>query len=85
MAAAGAGGSSGEGGGSSLEEGTGMTPPVPAASAAAPPRDYSSGGLAWYQPKVSFPAGVSPDDVPGPRAAHSCNLIGNILYVFGGW
>lgn len=25
------------------------------------------------------------DTIPGPRAAHSCNLVGTKLYVFGGW
>jgi Kelch motif len=37
----------------------------------------------WYQPDVRFPDSSEP--VPGPRAAHSCNLIGNKLFVFGGW
>ena len=27
----------------------------------------------------------SSDEIPGPRAAHSCDLIDNKLYVFGGW
>lgn len=27
----------------------------------------------------------SSEDIPGPRAAHSCDLIDNKLYVFGGW
>lgn len=25
------------------------------------------------------------ENMPGPRAAHSCNLVGTKLYVFGGW
>ena len=33
----------------------------------------------WSQPKTR------PTNEPGPRAAHSCDLIGNQLYVFGGW
>lgn len=38
--------------------------------------------MAWFKPETKN-RGV--DNVPGPRAAHSCNLVGNKLYVFGGW
>lgn len=44
---------------------------------------YNSFFSMWYQPDVRFPDSSEP--VPGPRAAHSCNLIGNKLFVFGGW
>lgn len=36
-------------------------------------------------PNCTYPAGKGPDTVPGPRAAHSCNVIGSKLYLFGGW
>ena len=36
----------------------------------------------WSQPAINTDGPVSG---PGPRAAHSCDLIGNKLYVFGGW
>ncbi len=39
----------------------------------------------WYQPTVRFPEASEGEQVPGPRAAHSCNLIGNKMIVFGGW
>jgi hypothetical protein len=38
---------------------------------------------AWYQPETKCPEDA--ESVPGPRAAHSCNLIGSCLYIFGGW
>lgn len=38
---------------------------------------------AWFQPETKCPDDA--ESVPGPRAAHSCNLIGNCLYIFGGW
>lgn len=40
---------------------------------------------AWYQPKVKHPPYLRPAEVPGPRAAHSANVIGHTIYVFGGW
>lgn len=33
----------------------------------------------WSQPVTK------PTEGPGQRAAHSCDLIANRLYVFGGW
>ena len=36
---------------------------------------------AWTCPETHHPS----IDVPGPRAAHSTNVIGNKMYVFGGW
>jgi len=36
---------------------------------------------AWSVPETIHPS----SDVPGPRAAHSTNVIGNKMYVFGGW
>jgi hypothetical protein len=39
----------------------------------------------WYQPTVTCPEASEGELVPGPRAAHSCNLIGNRMIVFGGW
>lgn len=36
----------------------------------------------WSQPEFNSDG---PVEGPGPRAAHSCDLIGNKLYVFGGW
>lgn len=64
-----------------VDEGTGMMP------MAGTTRDYTGGvvQMAWYQPRMKYPAGIKADTVPGPRAAHSCNLIGSTLYVFGGW
>jgi hypothetical protein len=44
----------------------------------------SVNAMAWYVPVCTHPPGVRPDQVPGPRAAHSANLIGNKLYLFGG-
>ena len=44
----------------------------------------SVNAMAWYVPACTHPPGVRPDQVPGPRAAHSANLIGNKLYLFGG-
>jgi len=38
--------------------------------------------MAWFKPEVKS---KGHDHVPGPRAAHSCNLVGTRLYVFGGW
>jgi len=40
--------------------------------------------LLWDVPLTSVAPG-SPPDCPGPRAAHSCNVIDSRLYVFGGW
>ena len=37
--------------------------------------------LAWFQPTTRSPR----ETLPGPRAAHSCNLIGTKLWLFGGW
>jgi hypothetical protein len=51
-----------------------------------PSQYYSSQvNMAWSQPKLRYPTHVRADTVPGPRAAHSCNLIGSKLYTFGGW
>jgi hypothetical protein len=41
--------------------------------------------LAWHQPHVTYAPSCYPELVPGPRAAHSANIIGSNLYVFGGW
>ena len=45
----------------------------------------SNSPLGWTQPRLKYPSHLKPENVPGPRAAHSCNLIGSKLYVFGGW
>jgi hypothetical protein len=37
---------------------------------------------AWFQQETKA---VATGSVPGPRAAHSANVIGNKLLVFGGW
>eukprot|EP00743_Colponemidia_sp_Colp-15_P006964 GILK01007515.1.p1 GENE.GILK01007515.1~~GILK01007515.1.p1 ORF type:complete len:519 (+),score=68.21 GILK01007515.1:65-1558(+) len=34
--------------------------------------------MAWYSPEYEH-------DAPGPRAAHSCDIINNKLFIFGGW
>jgi hypothetical protein len=62
------------------EGATGMPMPSPS-------RDYSGPTMqmAWYAPKTKYGAGVNPVQVPGPRAAHSCNLLGNTIFTFGGW
>jgi hypothetical protein len=41
--------------------------------------------MEWYPPRCRFAAGVNKEVVPGPRAAHSCNLIGDRIFTFGGW
>lgn len=41
--------------------------------------------MAWYIPTVKYAGCIKPELVPGPRAAHSSNLIGSKLFVFGGW
>lgn len=51
----------------------------------ATPYTHSTIPLAWTQPKVSYAPGCPSETVPGPRAAHSCNIIGSKIYVFGGW
>jgi hypothetical protein len=62
-------------GGSSL-----IAPPVPFTHSVA---------LAWTSPTCTAPSSGSGGDdaalVPGPRAAHSCNLVNDRLWVFGGW
>ena len=37
----------------------------------------------WSQPSAIQPNQINGG--PSPRAAHSCDLIGNKLFVFGGW
>ena len=34
---------------------------------------------------MKYPTGLTADQVPGPRAAHSCNIINHKMYCFGGW
>ncbi len=36
----------------------------------------------WSTPRVST---ATSEGGPGPRAAHSCNVINKHLWVFGGW
>jgi hypothetical protein len=60
---------------------SGAYPPSPSQ----PPSQYYSSQVAWSQPRLRYPPHVKADTVPGPRAAHSCNLIGSKLYAFGGW
>lgn len=69
----------------SAAQATAVTGHSPNTKEAATPYTHSTIPLAWHQPKVTYAAGCSPDTVPGPRAAHSCNIIGNRIYVFGGW
>jgi hypothetical protein len=43
--------------------------------------------MAWYSP---LPSNSDPPNFPnlvdlGCRAAHSCDKVGNSLYIFGGW
>lgn len=53
-----------------------------------PSRDYTGSMLrmGWMQPRCKHAPGVNKEFVPGPRAAHSCNLVGqDKLLLFGGW
>ena len=84
----GGGGESGDVGGAST-----MGADVAAGSGGAPtgtPMFTQPVAMNWLVPTVRYPPGVKPDSVPGPRAAHSCNLVSNKqgqqrLLVFGGW
>ena len=63
---------------------------APAGSGGAPTPLYTQPvAMTWHVPPTHYPPGVKPEAVPGPRAAHSCNLIngkhGMRLLVFGGW
>lgn len=43
--------------------------------------------MAWYmpQPKNQPPSKINLVINIGDRAAHSCDKVGNNLYIFGGW
>ena len=41
--------------------------------------------MAWTYPKYSVEISKLSINCPGARAAHSCDVIGNKLYIFGGW
>ncbi|EPT31033.1 kelch repeat protein, putative [Toxoplasma gondii ME49] len=59
---------------------------LPPASGAASLEGFGTGGSVPASPSPHFwsrpnPSGTS----PGPRAAHSCDVIGTKMFIFGGW